>query len=131
MQLTGRKKAVYTALRTIYAFLPALVLGGTAGGMAGPRIPARTGDRQIGRLLIGLPFVTAAISLYNFPSFKRDDMGSFCRVKSLRSNVTHRENYMKTRGYAPGFHIATAKRLAAMILTALGSYLSGTAKRTI
>ncbi len=50
--------------------LPTLVLGGTAGGMAGPRIPARTGDRQIGRLLIGLPFVTAAISLYNFPALQ-------------------------------------------------------------
>lgn len=38
---------------------------------------------------------------------------------------------MKTRGIAPGFHIATAKRLAAMTLTALGSYSSETAKGTI
>ena len=56
---------------------------------------------------------------------------TLCKVKSPYSNVTHREDNMKTRGYAPGFHIATAKRLAAMTLTALGSYSSETAKGTI
>ena len=58
-------------------------------------------------------------------------MESLRRVESLRSNVTHREDNMKTRGIAPGFHIATVKRLAAMTLTALGSYSSETAKGTI
>ena len=58
-------------------------------------------------------------------------MESLCRVESLRSNVTHREDNMKTRGIAPGFHIATVKRLATMTLTALGSYSSETAKGTI
>lgn len=53
-----------------FRWIVLMVTGGMAGGMAGRRISSKIDDRQTSRLFIGLLFVIAAISLYNFLMFR-------------------------------------------------------------